>query len=95
MYSSFTKSWIYISDLFAPRSTIAVAVLSLTEFLVVGGVFEGKRENTVANCQCMGGGGLYGFQQCVDYTIQGFPNQLWPGHLIIVAAKQLSMLTLV
>ena len=88
MYSSFTKSWIYISDLLAPRSTIAVAVLSLTEFLVVGGVFEGKRENTVTVSGGGGGAGgagvfMHGLQQCIDYTIQGFPNQLWPGHLLL------------
>ena len=37
MYSPSTNSWIYISDLPAPRSEIAVAVLSSTEFLVIGG----------------------------------------------------------
>ena len=46
MYSPSTNSWIYISDLPAPRSTIAVAVLSLTEILVIGG-YDGVRENTV------------------------------------------------
>ena len=37
MYSPSTNSWIYISDLPAPRSDAAVAVLSSTEFLVIGG----------------------------------------------------------
>ena len=47
MYSPSTNSWIYISDLPAPRSGIAVAVLSSTEVLVIGGWAEGKRVNTV------------------------------------------------
>ena len=46
MYSSFTNSWIYISDLPAPRSCTAVAVLSSTEILVIGGSDSG-RVNTV------------------------------------------------
>jgi N-acetylneuraminic acid mutarotase len=46
MYSPSTNSWIYISDLPAPRSTTAVAVLSSTEILVIGG-FGGGRMNTV------------------------------------------------
>ena len=37
MYSLSTNSWIYISDLPAPRSATAVAILSSTEILVVGG----------------------------------------------------------
>ena len=37
MYSPSTNSWIYISDLPAPRSCTAVAVLSSTEILVIGG----------------------------------------------------------
>ena len=37
MYSPSTKSWIYISDLPAPQSGTAVAVLSSTEVLVIGG----------------------------------------------------------
>ena len=37
MYSSSTNSWIYISDLPAPRSDTVVAVLSSTEILVIGG----------------------------------------------------------
>ena len=37
MYSPSTNSWIYISDLPAPRSGPAVAILSSTEILVIGG----------------------------------------------------------
>ena len=37
MYSSSTNSWVYISDLPAPRSDTAAAVLSSTEILVMGG----------------------------------------------------------
>jgi N-acetylneuraminic acid mutarotase len=50
MYSPSTNSWIYISDLPAPRSLTAVAVLSSTEVLVIGGWvdgWEGGRVNTV------------------------------------------------
>ena len=46
MYSSATNSWIYFSDLPAPRSQPAVAVLSPTEILVIGG-YDGVRVNTV------------------------------------------------
>ena len=46
MYSPSTNSWIYISDLPAPRSETAVAVLSSTEILVIGGYHRGK-VNTV------------------------------------------------
>ena len=46
MYSPSTNSWIYISDLPAPRSTTTVAVLSPTEILVIGGWCVG-RVNTV------------------------------------------------
>ena len=46
VYSPSTNSWIYISDLPAPRSTTAAAVLSLTEVLVIGG-WDGGRLNTV------------------------------------------------
>ena len=46
MYSSSTDSWIHISDLPAPRSLTAVAVLSSTEILVIGGWYGG-RVNTV------------------------------------------------
>ena len=46
MYSLSTNSWIYISDLPAPRSNAAVAVLSSTEILVIGG-YDGNRVNTV------------------------------------------------
>ena len=45
-YSPSTNSWIYISDLPAPRSTTAAAVLSSTEVLVIGG-WDGDRVNTV------------------------------------------------
>ena len=37
MYTPSTKSWIYISDLPAPRSRTAAAVLSPVEILVIGG----------------------------------------------------------
>ena len=37
MYSPSTNSWIYISDLPAPRSCTAAAVLASTEVLVIGG----------------------------------------------------------
>ena len=47
MYSPPTNSWIYISDLPAPRSHTTVAVLSSTEFLVISGWVEGKIVNTV------------------------------------------------
>jgi N-acetylneuraminic acid mutarotase len=47
MYSPSTNSWIYISDLPAPRSRTAVAVLSSTEVLVIGGWDGGDRVNTV------------------------------------------------
>ena len=47
MYSPSTNSWIYISDLPAPRSTTAVAVLSSTRVLVIGGWGERERVNTV------------------------------------------------
>ena len=46
-YSSSTNSWIYVSDLPAPRLTTAVAVLSSNKFLVIGGWGEGARLNTV------------------------------------------------
>ena len=42
MYSPSTNSWIYISDLPAPRSQTAVAVLSSTEILVIGGRHRGS-----------------------------------------------------
>ena len=47
MYSPSTNSWIYISDLPAPRSHTAVAVLSSTRVLVIGGGNEGEIVNTV------------------------------------------------
>ena len=47
MYSPSTNSWIYISDLPAPRSVTAVAVLSSTEILVIGGRDGGHSVNTV------------------------------------------------
>ena len=46
MYSPSTKSWIYISDLPALQSRTAVAVLSSTEVLVIGGYNNGS-VNTV------------------------------------------------
>ena len=47
MYSASTNSWIYISDLPAPRSATAAAVLSSTEVLVIGGWDGHGRVNTV------------------------------------------------
>ena len=46
-YSPSTNSWIYISDLPAPRSRTAVAVLSPSEILVIGGRCGDGRVNTV------------------------------------------------
>ena len=46
MYSSSTNSWIYISDLPAPRSSTAVAVLSSIELLMIGG-WDSGNVNTV------------------------------------------------
>ena len=47
MYSPSTNSWVYISDLPAPRSNTATAVLSSTEILVIGGQEDGDYVNTV------------------------------------------------
>ena len=47
MYSPSTNSWIYISDLPAPRSRTAVAVLSSTDILVIGGWDGSGNVNTV------------------------------------------------
>ena len=47
MYSPSTNSWIYISDLPAPRSFTAAVVLSSTEVLVIGGRDDGDIVNTV------------------------------------------------
>ena len=46
MFSPSTNSWIYISDLPEPRCVPAVAVLSSTEILVIGGWCDGYRVNT-------------------------------------------------
>ena len=46
-YSFSTNSWIYVSDLPAPRSCTAVAVLSPAEILVIGGRGESDFVNTV------------------------------------------------
>ena len=48
-YSPSTNSWIYISDLPAPRCDAAVAVLSPSEILVIGGRCGYNRVNTVHN----------------------------------------------
>ena len=50
MYSPSTNSWIYISDLPAPRSFTAVAVLSSARVLVIGGWNEREGVNTVYQC---------------------------------------------
>ena len=48
MYSPSTNSWIHFSDLPGPRASIALAVLSLTEILVIGGwKSNGVRVKTV------------------------------------------------
>ena len=47
MYSHFTNSWVHVSDLPAPRSYVAVAVLSSTEILVIGGWGDDGITNTV------------------------------------------------
>ena len=47
MYSHSVNSWIYISDLPAPRSMTTVANLSSTEILVIGGEYGGNRMKTV------------------------------------------------
>ena len=47
VYSPLANSWLYISDLLAPRSTTAVAILSSTKVLVIGGWVDGVRVNTV------------------------------------------------
>ena len=46
MFSPSTNSWIYVSDLPAPRYSTAVAGLSSTEILVIGGC-DGCRVNTM------------------------------------------------
>ena len=46
-YSPSTNSWIYISNLPAPRSDVAITALSSCEILVIGGWGEGERVNTV------------------------------------------------
>jgi N-acetylneuraminic acid mutarotase len=46
IYSPSSNFWIYISDLPAPRSVTAAAVLSSTEVLVIGG-YCGGNVNTV------------------------------------------------
>ena len=47
IYSPSSNSWIYISDLPAPRSRAMVAVLSSTEILMIGGRSNGSKVNTV------------------------------------------------
>ena len=47
IYSPSTNSWIYISDLPEPRFNTAIAVLSSTEILVIGGRHGGCKVNTV------------------------------------------------
>ena len=47
VYSPSTNSWIYISDLPAPRSRAAIALLSSTDILVIGGYHDGGSTNTV------------------------------------------------
>ena len=47
MYSHSTNSWIYISDLPAPLSSTAVAILSSTEILVIAGLDDSGKVNNV------------------------------------------------
>ena len=47
MFSPSTNSWIYFSDLPEPRSVTAIAVLSSTEILVIGGWHDNARVNTM------------------------------------------------
>ena len=47
MYFPSTNSWIYVSDLPAPRAESAVSVLSSTEILVIGGRSGHDKVNTV------------------------------------------------
>ena len=47
MYSLSTNSWIYISNLPIPRSKNAVAVLSSTEVLIIGGSIGSVNVNTI------------------------------------------------
>ena len=47
MYSPSTNSWVYISDLPTPRFSTAVAILSSTEILVIGGWIDDSRVNSV------------------------------------------------
>ena len=47
MYSPSTNSWVYISDLPAPRSRTIVAPLSSTDILVIGGMEYGEHVCTV------------------------------------------------
>ena len=46
MFSPSTNSWIYISDLPEPRFKTAVAVLSSTEILVIGGRYRDRLNTT-------------------------------------------------
>ena len=47
MFSPSSQSWIYISDLPAPRSTTTTAFLSSTEILVIGGWCDNEIMNSV------------------------------------------------
>ena len=49
VYSLSANSWVYISDLSAPQSGTAVAVLSSTRIMVIGG-WDGDSMNTVYKC---------------------------------------------
>ena len=46
MYSSSAKSWIYISELPAPRGSITVAILTPTEVMVIGDLYGHVEMNT-------------------------------------------------
>ena len=46
MYSSSTNSWIYTSDLPAPRVDATIAELSSSEFMVIGGKVQYTRVST-------------------------------------------------
>ena len=53
MYSLSTNSWIYISDLPAPRSDTVAAVLSSTEILVIGGCYSGLMSTVYKGTLCL------------------------------------------
>ena len=47
LHSPSTDSWIYISDLPAPRMNVAIALVSPTEILVIGGLGDEGQKRTI------------------------------------------------